>query len=204
VPVSEGETVDGVVPLMAVDQLNNNKVRPVLDFRALNSWVSNHSGSSAVCDETLRSWRRKGTNVSLLDLKKAYLQLHVHESLWRHQAVRYKGENFYLTRLGFGLNCAPRIMSKVLQTVLALAEKVQLGTNNYIDDIMVDESVVSVDQVANHLHNLGLVTKEAVKLDGTKVLLLQVRKNKYYWSRGNDLTADTGRTAKGCQGANCF
>ena len=38
--------VESVVPMMAVVQHVKGKTRPVLDYRALNKHVSNHSGSS--------------------------------------------------------------------------------------------------------------------------------------------------------------
>ena len=39
----EGEH-DGLLPLMAVDQPNKGKVRPVLDHRELSEYVSSHTG----------------------------------------------------------------------------------------------------------------------------------------------------------------
>ena len=50
--------VESVVPMMAVVQRVKGKTRPVLDYRALNKHVSNHSGSSNTCDDKLRKWRR--------------------------------------------------------------------------------------------------------------------------------------------------
>ena len=50
----EGE-VTGVIPLMAVEQANKNKIRPVLDFRELNENVSCHTGDEMtdICSERL-------------------------------------------------------------------------------------------------------------------------------------------------------
>ena len=61
--------------------------------------------------------------------------------------MRYKGKNYCLTRLGFGLSSAPRIMAKVLKTVLTSSPKVGKGTSSYIYDILVDTSVVTSQQV---------------------------------------------------------
>ena len=61
--------------MMAVVQQNKGKTRPVLDYRALNRHVFNHSGGSDTCDDKLRKWRRLGNNIVLLDLHKAYLQI---------------------------------------------------------------------------------------------------------------------------------
>ena len=69
----------------------------------------------------------------ILDLKSAYLQLKIKRDLWKYQLVEYKGNTYCLTRLGFGLNCTPRIMSKILKSV----------TRSYINDILVDKSRVS-------------------------------------------------------------
>ena len=98
---------------------------------------------SVACDETLRKWRREGSNVFMLDLRRAYLQLHVEPTLWKHQIVSFRGRHYYLTRLGFGLVSAPKIMSVILEKVLSLDADVNSGTSHYIDDIMVNEHSVS-------------------------------------------------------------
>ena len=64
---------------MAVDQPNKGKVRLVLDYRELNDYVSSHTGNSVVSAEKL------GRDVKVVYLKKAYLQVHVHESFWKYQ-----------------------------------------------------------------------------------------------------------------------
>jgi len=74
----------GLVPLffMAVVQASKDKVRPVMDYRELNRYVSSHTAEGDVCSAKLRAWRRMGEKCSIIDLRKAYLQLHVHPSLW--------------------------------------------------------------------------------------------------------------------------
>ena len=122
-PLVHGE-VTGVVPLMAAAQPNKpTKVRPVMDYREVNQYISSHPGMDVtVCSERLREWRRLGASVALLDLKKAYLQLQVSGDLVRFQAVRLKGKLHVMTRMGFGLAVAPKIMAKVLEKVLSLDE----------------------------------------------------------------------------------
>ena len=102
--------VHGVVPLMAVLQRNkNNKVRPVMDYRELNDLVSSRPGRDvAVCQEKIRVWRRMGDNVCLLDLRKAYLQIHVAPNLHRYQAVKHKGQMYEMTTMGFGITSLPK------------------------------------------------------------------------------------------------
>ena len=181
---------DGILPLMAVVQLNKSKVRPVMDYRELNESVSSHTAESDVCGEKLRKWRKMGTNLSIVDLRKAYLQLHVDESLWRYQVVKYKGRLYCLTRLGFGLSAAPRIMTAVLRKVLSEDPEVAAGTDSYIDDIIVNEDVVSSERVRQHLARFGLDAKESEPLDGGRVLGLRVanRDGVMMWKRDNVLT----------------
>lgn len=53
------EKVSGIIPLMAVEQTSKGKVRPVLDFKQLNKYVSCHTGRISICDEALRRYRGK-------------------------------------------------------------------------------------------------------------------------------------------------
>ena len=183
--------VKGIVPLLAVNQPNKGKVRPVMDYRELNAYVESHTGDeqTAVCAEKVRKWRQLPGELKLVDLKSAYLQVHVSRDLWQYQVVRYKGKLFALTRLGFGLTCAPRIMTMILGKVLSLDPAVGRGTDHYIDDIIVQESVVSADRVRVHLRQYGLVTKEPESLRGGRVLGIALRS-----SPGGGLTLSRGST----------
>ena len=71
--------------------------------------------------------------MKLLDLKSAFLQLHVAKELWKFQLVRYNlfplGKTWALTRQRFGLNCAPRIMSKILGYILSTDARIERGTD---------------------------------------------------------------------------
>ena len=124
----------GVIPLMAIEQETKNKIRPVLNFRELNQYVNCHTGDGVadICTETLRTWRQTAGAASIVDLKSAYLQLRVSPELWKYQLVNYKGRTYCLTRLGFGLNSAPRIMAKVLKTVLNQSQKIASATTSLL------------------------------------------------------------------------
>lgn len=181
----------GILSLMAVIQANKDKVRPVLDYRELNMYVESHPGVDvAVCTETLRKWRRLPGRLKLVDLKSAYLQIQVEKSLWPYQRVNFDGVLYYLTRLGFGLNSAPKIMTKILNEVLAQDEHVRKGTDSYIDDIIVNEEIVSAEEVVKHLACYGLETKAPEGLDGGRVLglaLTRDRNDRLSFGRGNTL-----------------
>ena len=188
--VRHGE-IAGVIPLMAVDQPNKGNVRPCMDFRELNSCIRSYPGSdTAVCGEKLREWRKLGDAITLLDLKKAYLQLYVDADLQRFQTVRFQGQRYVMTRMGFGLNVAPKVMSRVLQAVLSSEPDVGEGTDSYIDDIVINERMVAPSRVRALLLNYGLVTKDPVHLDGARVLGLHVERDSvgcFVWTRDNAL-----------------
>ncbi|XP_035828301.1 uncharacterized protein LOC101862068 [Aplysia californica] len=167
----------GIIPLMAVVQPTKNKVRPVLDYRELNKYISSHTGGdfTDVCGETLREWRQTTDAATIVDLKGAYLQIRVSQDLWKYQLVNFKGKTYCLTRLGFGLTSAPRIMTKILKTVLNKDEKIDSATQSYIDDILLDESKVTSAALVKHLANYGLTTKEPEPLDGGAALGLKLK-----------------------------
>ena len=125
------------------------------------------------------------------------MQLHVKENLWNYQRVCYDGVIYNLTRLGFGLASAPRIMTKVLERVLSLEEKIRSGTSIYVDDILVDGSVVSVE-VVEHLKCLGLKCKETSDFIGSKLLGLQIyeKDGTVMWTRGRTVPEIVGRLTK--------
>jgi ribonuclease HI len=178
-----------LIPLMAVMQSNKHKIRPVLDYRELNEYVSSHTGESVVCGEKLRSWRRLGDNVKLLDLRKAYLQVHVFENLWKYQVTKFKGKTYCLTRLGFGLNVAPKIMTAIVNAVLSSDPQTAAGTDSYIDDIIVNENIVSCEQVQTLLLRFGLESKPPELLNGGRVLGLRVsdKDGVLWWRRDNQM-----------------
>ena len=64
-------------------------------------------------------------------------------TLWKYQLIEYNGKIYCFTRLGFGLNWAHHIMSKILKGVLAKNEDIKGATSSLIDDILVDKSRVS-------------------------------------------------------------
>ena len=165
----------GLIPLMSIVQQNKDKVWPVIDFRELNSHMDAFTANADVCADQIREWRRLGTNVAIVDLRRAYLQIRVHESLWPYQTVIFGGQRYCLTRLGFGLNVAPSVMKSVLTAVLTQDETVDRATASYLDDIFVNEDVISAQFIEKHLSRYGLECKPAERVtDRARVLGLNV------------------------------
>ena len=65
----------GLIPLMAVLHQNKTKVRPVMDYQEINHHVDAFTANADVCAAKLHEWRQNDANVSLLDLRRAYLQI---------------------------------------------------------------------------------------------------------------------------------
>ena len=180
----------GLIPLMAVVQHSKAKVRPVMDYRELNNHVEAFTANADICANKLREWRQQGSNVSLLDLRKAYLQVRVHESLWPFQTVMFHGRRYCLTRLGFGLNVAPQIMKSIMDAVLSQEDVIKRATSAYIDDVYVNEDIAPASQVRATLARFGLVCKDPVRLeDGARVLGLNVwgEHGSLLWKRGSEI-----------------
>ena len=140
--------------------------------------------------------------IALVDLKSAYLQVRVAKELWQYQLVRYQGETYCLTRLGFGLSSTQRIMARILKYVLAKSDTIQAPTKSYVDDILVKTSQVPAETLIAHLNHFGLVTKPPEQLDGGTALGLKVLKNRrgeLAFTRGNEVpSVPENLTGGGC------
>ena len=66
------------IPEYAVSTKNRAAYEEELQMWTDNSWFTN----ADECTTKLREWCQKVGNVALLDLKRAYLQIRVYESLW--------------------------------------------------------------------------------------------------------------------------
>ena len=166
-----------------------SKVRPVLDFRGLNKNVMCLTGGTSTCEEKLKEWRKFGHQGSVIDLKQAYLQIHVARELWTYQAVRWNRRVYLLTWMGFGLNVAPRIMTAIVGAVLAADSDARLVTSSYIDDIFVMGGQPEAERVRLHLEQFELQAKVAEQLGGTaEVRALGLRVDRQLaWRRDGEL-----------------
>ena len=142
--------VKGILPVSPVVQMHKSTtVRPVLDFTQLNKHtVSNPGNHVKACEEMIRKWRTIGSQTSLLDIRKAYLQVHVDVELQSYQCVVYNGQLFVMTRMAFGLGIARKVLDAVVEYVCQKHGYSAEVVSGYVDDIMVDESKVSASEVA--------------------------------------------------------
>ncbi|XP_065182544.1 uncharacterized protein LOC135813373 [Sycon ciliatum] len=186
-----------VLPLLA--QVQEHKattpVRPCLDYRFLNAQLMSQPGQDApVCEDTLRKWRQDGdaSDFCLLDVRKAYLQIRVEPELVRYQTVLWQGKRYVMTRMGFGLNIAPKFMDIVIQWILQGFPM----ADNYVDDIRVPRN--NVPAVAARLLEFGLPTKPAEPMASARVLGLQLSTGEggdTRWTRRDGISLDLQRPA---------
>lgn len=81
-------------------------------------------------------------------------------------------------------------MKKVLCTALSWDEKINQATSPYLDDILVDQRIVSTADVELQLNNHGLVCKAAEQVSkGSRVLGMRVwgERQGLFWRRDNDI-----------------
>ena len=102
--------------------------------------------------------------MSVLDLRKVYLQVCVHKSLWAYQTVILEGKRYCLSRMGFGLNVAPSIMRAIVEVTLSKDDAVQQATSAYINNDFINEDIAFTTKVKQHLANFGLMSKELERL----------------------------------------
>ena len=164
--------IAGVLSLLAKDQAHKvtTPVRPCLDYRPINKLIRSSPGAdSPVCDEKLRRWRMNSADgMDLLDIKKAYLQVHVSPELARFQGVIWQGKMYVMTRMGFGLSIAPKFMDIIVRWVLRGFDCV----DNYVDDILTPTN--QTEAVAAELSRFGLPTKPAEHVRDARVLGLEI------------------------------
>lgn len=183
--------IEHYLPMIAVRQKKGDevKVRPVLDYRQLNEAIQSHpGGATPICNDMLRKWRQWGSKCATVDLKRAYLQIHIDPKLWKFQAVRWNGETFLLTRLGFGLASAPKVMTRIVEAVIGADSRLKGSVSSYIDDLFVNESQVCVTDVIDHLKCYGLICKPPETLGERDVRILGVKvDNHLKWTRDAEL-----------------
>ena len=146
-----------------------------MDYLELNKYVDTYTANADVCSQKLREWRQQGPNVAVLDLCRAYLQVHVDKPLWPFQTVEIKGQRHCLTHLGFELNVAPLIRRAIVNTILSQDGIINAVTSSYIDDILLNESVCSVVRIKEYLEQFGQVSKAPEQLKHKHVILRHFR-----------------------------
>jgi hypothetical protein len=81
-------------------------------------------------------WKRNDYVISF-DLKEAYNNVPVHESLRPLLGVAYRGELYRFVGMPFGLNDAPRVFSMIMRVVIRqIRETWNIKAVVYLDDLI--------------------------------------------------------------------
>ena len=186
-----------VLPILASCQEHKltTPIRPCLDYRTLNDHVVSKPGKNApACGDTIRKWRQRDTESKVLDISKAFLNVHIHPSLQRFQVVVWRDKQYVMERMGFGLTVAPKMMDAIVKWVIRGFP----NTDNYIDDIVTPGD--QADVVAAELKAHGLPTKPATEFSQSSVLglMLSTSEGKVKWRRreGVDLSVPAKLTRR--------
>ena len=153
----------GLILLMAIVQ--ESKVRLVMDYQELNQYIDTFMTDVDVCASKLQEWCQHESNISLLDLRRAFLQVWVSESLWPFQTVMFAVRIYCLTRLDFELNVASQIMKTIIGAVLSQEEKIKEVGFAYLNNIYVNKDIVSSLHVTMKLAQFGLICKDLKRLE---------------------------------------
>lgn len=129
----------GLVPLMTVVQHKKGKVHTVMDYLKLNEDVCLFPTNEDVCSAKLREWHQQGENAAILDLRKAYRLVHVHESLRPYPTAISPNTVEIRPKRG------TLVMKSIIDTMRSQTESMRRATSVYIDDVYVNESIESRD-----------------------------------------------------------
>ncbi len=109
-----------ILPLNPVVQPGKStKVRPTCDYTELNPFIVSgmDRDHNEVCSDSVRKWRAFAGFI-VADLSKAYMRVHIVPELYRFQTIQWEGRRYALTRLGFGLSSAPRVLKTIIDGIL--------------------------------------------------------------------------------------
>lgn len=137
-PVARSEAVV-THPVFAVpkDSHTLDKIRLVYDARFLNDYIDCPHFSLPRIPDSIRHLPR-GSWSFVSDISSGYHHVPIHPDSQQFLGLHWKGQTFVWTVLPFGLNVAPFIFQKWLESYIhAFKRSRPLSTLQYIDDILV-------------------------------------------------------------------
>ncbi len=158
-----------ILPLNPVVQPGKStKVRPTCDYTELNPFIVSgmDRDHNEVCADSVRRWRAFAGFI-VADLSKAYMRVHIVPELYRFQAIQWSGKRYALTRLGFGLSSAPRVLKTIIDEILE-----GHNVDAYRDDLCVgfeteegrEEARARMDSALKALQEAGFPAKETTEV----------------------------------------
>ena len=135
--------------------------RPVIDLSHLNEFVLQTPFQLETVASVLLSIR-EGDFLTSIDLKDAYFQIPVHQSLRKLLRFMSEGAVYQFKALCFELLTAPQVFTKVFAAVSAWAHSHRVRLLWYLDDWLVlasseAEAKKNVQDLLSVCHSLGIV-----------------------------------------------
>ena len=129
----------------------NGQMRPVINLKQLNQWVSaEHFKMEGI--STLRDLLRPGDWFVKVDLKDAYFTVPIDPGHQQYLRFMLDKESYQFTCLPFGLSCAPRTFIRVMKPVMILLRSWGVRIIIYIDDMLI--LAETSEQASQHLETL--------------------------------------------------
>ena len=133
--------------------------RPVIDLSRLNKFIENsHFQMENI--SCLKTLLRRRDFMTSIDLKDAYLSVHVHKSSQKYLCFQWRNRCYAFLGLLFGLNTAPRVFTRLLKPVAAYVRKRGIRIIVYLDDFLtlgssIEDSKVNTQLTLDLLQWLG-------------------------------------------------
>ena len=124
--------------------------RPVNDLSRLNKFIENsHFQMKNI--SYLKTLLRRRDFMTSIDLKDAYLSVHVHKSSQKYLCFQGRNRCYAFLGLPFGLNTAPRVFTELLKPVAAYWRKRGIRIIVYLDDFLILGSSIEDSKVNTQL-----------------------------------------------------
>jgi len=132
-PVPREQEEDGFYSTFFLVPKKDKGLRPILNLRPLNNLIVKRSFKM----ENLRSVK-KAVNpedwLVALDLQDAYMHIPIHRNFRKYLRFKIGAQAYQFKVLPFGLSSAPRVFTKVLAPLVALARREGMHIFPYLDD----------------------------------------------------------------------
>lgn len=136
-------------------------IRPILDLRALNSYLRRYKFRMLTHSALIRLIR-PGDWFTSIDLKDAYFHISIYPPHRKYLRFLFQGVAYEYKVLPFGLSLSPRVFVKCIQAAVAPLRERGIRLATYLDDWLLlartrEEALSHTEIVLSHLCALGLV-----------------------------------------------
>lgn len=143
----------------------NNKFRLILDLNQFNKQFVEYQHFKMTSLKMALDLVTAGMFMSSIDLSDAYFTVPIHVSSCKFLRFRWRGNFFQFAGLPNGLACAPRLFTKLLNSVFTYFRQKGWSSFQYIDDsIILDRDYHKckeiTSQIAGTLSDLGFFVHE--------------------------------------------